>query len=220
MGILESLGELFGIYAPYGEANPTSDVWGRDDAESLYGVPNSVSADHIYGFGGDDYINAYGGSDVIDGGWGNDIIRGGTGWDDMTGGPGSDEFRISTGDSGPSYNDADRIWDFMTGDTGDWISFDNNGLTAPEALVGTPGNYVEYSFQSDGTYEGAYNQALYYAQQDIGFYPDGSEVNFAFYTDGWDGYLFADTNFNGYVDTGIELRGLTSLDHFTYWDIQ
>jgi len=215
MGVLESLGELFGIYnGPYGVENPTSQVWGREGADSLLGVQNSPSADTINGFGGDDYINAYQGPDFIDAGWGNDIIRGGTGWDEMIGGPGSDQFRISTGDSGPNYNDADLIWDFETGDTGDWISFDNIGLTAPEALVGTPGNYFEMSFQSDGTYEGAYNQALAYAQQDLSYY------DFAFYTDGADGYLFADTNFNGLVDTGIEMRGLTSLDHFGWNDIQ
>jgi Ca2+-binding RTX toxin-like protein len=175
---------------------------------------NSLSEDTINGYGGDDYINAYQGPDFIDAGWGNDVIRGGRGWDEMIGGPGADEFRISTGDSGPNYNDADIIWDFMTGDTGDLISFDNNGLTAPEALVGTPGNYIEYAFQSDGTAEGAYNQALYYAQQDLATY------DFAFYTDGVNGYLFADTNFNGLVDTGIEMVGLSSLDHFSWNDIQ
>ena len=74
------LANLLALYGPYGEENPHSDVWGREGADSLYGVANSLSADTIFGFGGDDYINAYQGNDVIDAGWGNDVIRGGQGW--------------------------------------------------------------------------------------------------------------------------------------------
>jgi Ca2+-binding RTX toxin-like protein len=204
MGIFTSLGELFG-YTPYGEENPTTTVYGRDGVdENLYGVANSLSADYIYGFGGDDYINAYQGNDVIDGGSGHDVIRCGAGMDLMTGGADTDTFRFSPGDSGLGYNQADVIWDFNRED--DWISFDN--------IYGTANTYVEYSFQSDGTYEGAYNQALSYAQQDI-----GGGIFTAFYTDGWDGYLFADSDLDGHVDTGIELRGLTSVDQFNYYDM-
>ena len=164
--------------------------------------------DIIYRFGGNDYIDAGSGHDVIDAGSGYDTIRGGTGWDEMTGGPGRDEFRFSTGDSGPSWDDADIIWDFLS--AVDWISFDT--------IVGSPDTYFERSFQGDGTYSGTYNMALELAKEDIGHYIDG-DIFTVFYTDGYDGYLFADTNFNGRVDTGIELRGLTDVSQFEWYDI-
>jgi Ca2+-binding RTX toxin-like protein len=209
MGVLESLGEIIGIYhGPYGEENAHTTVYGRESADHLYGVQNSLSADHIYGFGGNDYINAYQGNDIIDAGAGDDVIRGGQGMDEMTGGPGFDEFRFSVGDSGPDYNHADIIWDWDV--TSDVISFDN--------ILGSPNTYYEEFFNSDGTLEGAYNQALSMAQHDIGHFSDGSNFT-AFYTDGHNGYLFADNNLNGRVDTGIELRGVTSLDQFNWSDM-
>ena len=52
------------------------------------------------------------------------------------------------------------------------------------------------------------------AQRDI-----GHGVFSAFYTDGQDGYLFADNNLDGKVDTGIELRGLDPLSDFSWRDL-
>lgn len=179
-----------------------ANVIGTANADRLFG--SYYSDDYISAGGGDDYINAYGGNDYIYAGSGNDIIRGGTGMDVMSGGSGYDEFRFSVGDSGPGYFQADIITDFNR--AYDWISFDN--------IYGTANTYVEYSFHSDGTYQGAYNQALAYAQQDI-----GHGIFTAFYTDGYDGYLFADNDLDGRVDTGIELRGLTSTSQFSYLDI-
>ena len=177
---------------------------GTNGADRLFGIPNSTSTDYLYGYGGDDYLNGYQGNDTINGGSGDDTIRGGTGMDRLTGGSGYDEFRFSPGDSGPSYAQADIITDFDR--TYDVISFDN--------IYGSANTYVERSFQSDGTYSGAYNEALAMAQRDI-----GHGVFTAFYTDGQDGYLFADNNLDGRVDTGIELRGLDSLADFSWRDL-
>jgi Ca2+-binding RTX toxin-like protein len=177
---------------------------GGEGADRLFGIPNSLSSDYLYGFGGDDYLNGYQGNDTINGGAGDDIIRGGTGMDRLTGGSGYDEFRFSPGDSGPGYFQADIITDFNR--AYDVISFDN--------IYGSAGTYIERSFVGDNTYEGAYNQALAMAQRDI-----GHGVFSAFYTDGHDGYLFADNNLDGKVDTGIELRGLDSLSDFSWRDL-
>ena len=40
-----------------------------------------------------------------------------------------------------------------------------------------------------------------------------------FVTDGKNGYLFTDNSGNDVIDSGIELRGLTSVNQFTYSDI-
>jgi Ca2+-binding RTX toxin-like protein len=187
----------------YGTFNYLAWRHGYDDgvADTLYGT---VYSDYIQGYGGADWLYGFGGHDTIDGGRGNDTIRGGTGVDWMTGGSGYDQFRFQQGDSGPSYAAADVITDFNGNQ--DTVYFDE--------LWGTSSNYVEYGIAGDGTYDGTYARALAYANEDI-----GGKVWFAFYTDGQDGYLFADLDLNGNVDTGIELRGLTSLNQFDYWNI-
>jgi hypothetical protein len=116
------------------------------------------------------------------------------------------------GDSGPTYSRADVITDFNTDYDSIAVPWVRIGSSGP--IFGTDAKYREYAFTGDGTYSGTYAQALEYAQEDI-----GGSVNFAFYTDGQDGYLFADLDDNGTVETGIELRGLNSTRDFHYWDI-
>ena len=147
------------------------------------------------GYGGNDDIYGGGGNDTIDGGQGHDLIVGGTGMDRMTGGAGSDTFKFAIGDSGPTYGGADVINDFNRAQ--DWIDFANAGS-------GTSSNYTERFFFGDGTFSGTYAIALSMAQQDIG----RTGIDYAFYTDSRNGYLFADLNGDNIVDTGIELRGL------------
>jgi Ca2+-binding RTX toxin-like protein len=180
--------------------------YGLDDQvpDTLYGTS---SDDVIRGYGGDDTLYGNAGHDVIYGGHGDDWIRGGTGWDTMTGGTGQDTFEFYKGHSGPSYAQADIITDFDTNE--DSILFQTS------SPAGSTYNYAEFAFSGDGTYEGTYNIALGYAQEDI----HGGRIQFAFYTDGQDGYLFADLDHNGTVDTGIELRGLTSTGDFSHLDI-
>jgi hypothetical protein len=163
--------------------------------------------DTIRGFGGADHLFGRGGHDVIFGGRGNDVIEGGRGFDELTGGLGRDEFRFFQGDSGPSFNDADIIRDFNH--VNDKITF-VSGLSP----AGTEDNYREFRIFDTGDHQDNYNLALDFARHDI-----GGEVQFAFYTDGKDGYLFADMDNNGTVDTGIELKGLDSKTDFSHLDI-
>lgn len=44
-----------------------------------------------------------------------------------------------------------------------------------------------------------------------------NNIDYAFYTDGPDGYLFADLKHTNVIDTAIQLRGVTD---FRYYDIQ
>jgi len=192
-----------------------SNIYGTYTTRTRYGLDDQVadtlrgtnSDDVIRGYGGADTIYGNAGHDVIYGGHGDDWIRGGTGWDTMTGGTGADTFEFYRGHSGPSYASADVITDFDTNE--DSILFQTS------SPAGSSYNYREYAFTGDGTYEGTYNMALHFAQQDI----HGGAVQFAFYTDGHDGYLFADLDHNGTVDTGIELRGLTSTGDFSHLNI-
>ena len=167
--------------------------------------------DTIRGFGGHDHLFGGRGHDIINGGSGNDSIEGGRGFDDLTGGSGRDDFRFFQGDSGPSFGGADIIRDFNTND--DKITF--VGGLSPK---GSEDNYVEFNIRGTGSHENDhvnhYNFALDLARHDI-----GGNVQFAFYTDGKDGFLFADMNHNGVVDTGIELKGLASLNDFSHLNI-
>lgn len=178
---------------------------GRDDGvrDFLWG---SESNDEIYGFGGDDQIFAAGGNDTIYGGKGRDLIHGGYGTDYMTGGEGRDIFQFARHDSGPTYSKADVIYDFNVADE---IRFVGG------APVSTPSNYVE-KIMLDGapslatTFERAAAHARNYIDHD---------TKYAFFTDGRNGYLFADLNYDNIVDTGIELRGIKTLAGFEYNDI-
>ena len=40
-----------------------------------------------------------------------------------------------------------------------------------------------------------------------------------FITDGVNGYLFGDIDGDAWIETGIVLEGITSIDDFHYWDI-
>lgn len=177
----------------------------RENDDDFFGVGSA--RDTMNGGGGEDWLSGGGGRDVLNGGTGNDTLVGGTGYDRLTGGSGRDNFQFNRGDSGPSYAGADVITDFNSRD--DVVTF--NTSMAP---AGNHTNYYEEEFFSTGNYEQTYNQALSFAQQDI-----GGGTRYAFYTDGFDGYLFADLDNNGTVDTGIELRGLDSVSDFSYLDI-
>ncbi|MBA2399744.1 MAG: hypothetical protein H0V72_13780 [Bradyrhizobium sp.] len=192
----------------YGTYNRFAARYGYDDgvADSLHG---SGGDDVIYGYGGADTLVGNGGHDEIYGGRGNDWITGGTGWDTLTGGIGRDTFEFYKGDSGVSFAKADVITDFNTND--DSILFQTS---SPR---GSTSNYEEWALGAgygQGNAEQNYNEALAEAKQDI-----GGKVQFVFYTNGTDGYLFADLDHNGTVDTGIELRGLNSTGDFSHLNI-
>ena len=194
-----------------------SNIYGTYTTRTRYGLDDQV-ADTLHGTSSDDVIRGYGGADtiygnaghdVIYGGHGDDWIRGGTGWDTMTGGTGADTFEFYKGHSGPSYSQADVITDFNTKE--DSILFQTS------SPAGSSSNYREFLLGAgygEGNAEQNYNEALAEAKQDI-----GGKVQFVFYTNGTDGYLFADLDHNGTVDTGIELRGLNSTGDFSHLNI-
>jgi Ca2+-binding RTX toxin-like protein len=193
----------------FGGADELHGYRGNDTINAGWGhdwVHGGAGNDTINGDQGNDTLYGGSGRDIINGGSGHDWIVGGTGYDRMTGGTGEDTFVFTRGDSGPSYADADLIRDFNSAD--DTVFFTG---TAP---AGSRFNYVEDRVALGLTHEIGYNIALEQAHEDI-----GGGTRYAFYTNGHDGYLFADLDGNGTVDTGIELRGLNELSDFTATDI-
>ena len=169
---------------------------------------SSAANDTINGFGGDDTLLGGGGHDIIRGGFGSDWINGGTGWDTLTGGVGNDTFAFLKHDSGPNYWQADVITDFNAAE-GDRIGLFNSNFHMTSGS-----QYLEATIGNTGTHEGNYNLALSFAKGHMG---DG--VQAIFVTDHKDGYLFADMDGNGLVDTGIELKGLDSRSDFDWHNL-
>ena len=165
--------------------------------------------DVIHGYGGNDVLGGRGGHDEIYGGFGDDLIVGGTGWDTLTGGPGRDTFRFSWGDSPATFAGSDIITDFHTHE--DKIDF---WFAYPDP---TSSNYAELALNyRTNNLEANFNQMLSAAQDAINH---NHNLQYVFGTNGLDGYLFADLDHNGKIDTGIELRGLRSTADFSPEDI-
>lgn len=201
----------------YGEAGRDT-ISGGHAGDSLYG---GADGDFIYGNGGDDYIDGgtggdflkgmadrdtiRGGSgvDTIDGGSGNDWIVGGADGDWLYGGSGQDIFTYETAfESGLTWATADTIMDYDP--TFDYLNF---------PVAGTQFNYVETDVRAQ-TFEIARDWAA-------GQIAHGARYAFASAADygiGANGYLFADVDGNGTIDTGIELRGI-GLSQLNYTDI-
>jgi hypothetical protein len=88
--------------------------------------------------------------------------------------------------------------------------FDNlEGIDMP--VAGTSANYIE---QQIGGLASGYDMAKLWAQNHL----DGGD-RYAFVSDGVDGYLFADMNGNGTVETGIVLEGVQSIADFNWQNI-
>ena len=192
-----------------GTYNRWAQRYGYDDgiADTLRGGSGD---DVIRGYGGDDTLYGNGGHDEIYGGRGDDWIRGGTGWDTLSGGSGEDTFEFYKGHSGRSWSQADVITDFNTND--DTILFQTSSPN------GSQSNYQEFLWTGDdlGSDEANYNEMLQLAQDEIN---DDHKLWFVFGTNGTDGYLFADLDHNGTIDTGIELPGLNSTGDFSHLNI-
>lgn len=166
--------------------------------------------DVIHGFGGNDSLHGRGGHDEIYGGFGNDFIYGGTGWDTLTGGPGRDRFGIGYGESPATFAGSDIIADFHTHE--DKIEFPVN---TPNAFPSF--NYTEIALNyRTNNLQANFNQMLDAAQDQINH---NHQLQYIFGTNGMDGYLFADLDHDGKIDTGIELRGLKSTGDFAASDI-
>jgi len=160
------------------------------------------SDDTINGFGGPDILLGMGGHDVINGGFGDDFINGGAGWDTLTGGAGRDNFFFSKHESGSHFATADVITDFN----------DNEDRISLGSYTGKSSEYMETMVRDSGNHEQNFDLARSFAAHHIG--EDGIRVVFA--SDHHDGYLFADIDGNGVMDTGIELKGLNDLTDFSW----
>jgi Ca2+-binding RTX toxin-like protein len=169
--------------------------------------------DHLYGgadddllFGGDanDFLFGGDGRDSLDGGWGNDVLVGGADKDWLTGGSGNDEFQIKwehlfKHDSPASQPDEIMDYDIFE----DIIVLDGTGPFL------APSKYVEDTIDFGAGYEEAREHALSLLV--------GSNKQYAFVTDGVDGYLFIEVYPNDVledIEIGVILKGLTSLSDF------
>ena len=188
-------------------------IWGGADNDWIMGGNGN---DSIYGDGtagaGNDIIYGWNGNDYIFGGGGNDEIWGGRGADYLHGDGGADTFKLNAGDSGLHYDYADVIYDFaptfdrgFPGDTIDFVGTEK----------GTFSNFGHATINTsqDADYKVEYEHALTSANAAMLNHPG---VKYEFVTDGQDGWLFADTDGDHRLDTGIELRGVTDMH---YWNI-
>ena len=157
--------------------------------------------DYLYGQAGNDCLYGDAGNDILDGGADHDVLKGGAGADSLIGGSGLDEFEftIPNGWTDSKIDLPDTIWDFKA--TDDWLDL---------PVKGTAFNYSEFSIANNA----GYDEARDLAEDHI----DGP-VKYVFVTDSVKGYLFADLNGNGTVETGIVLETLTKLSQFSHAEI-
>ena len=151
--------------------------------------------DYLFGQAGNDVLYGNAGNDSLEGGSGHDVLVGGAGRDYLAGNSGYDtfQFNIPDGWTDSPVSNPDKILDFSA--TDDWIDV---------PVAGNASNYFELSIG----YDDGYDEALAFAKN----YMEGG--NYVFVTDHVNGYLFADLNDNGTVETGIVLVGLTNLSDF------
>jgi Ca2+-binding RTX toxin-like protein len=193
---------------------------GGDGNDHIYG---GADTDWLFGDGDDDHLFGEDGSDHLFGGAGNDVLVAGKGLDQLTGGSGYDRFQFAI----PAAEDAlfsepdsyagnpDQIKDFSSIDV-DLIELHGWGI-AP-----TPFQYVEGTID----FGAGYNAARTYAETLLN---DDNSMQYAFVTDGVNGYLFidafksndegpADGLYEG-VEVGIVLVGLKEVYDFDFGDI-
>lgn len=195
----------------YGEANDDT-LWGGtgndylnggSESDKMYGgggadyMVAGTGNDFVYGGDGVDWIWGESGSDYLHGGAGNDWLSGGVDLDTLAGSTGSDTFAFFAGDTM-----ADSTHDIITdwNPAEDWID---------AAVAGTSTNYAEkYVAYGSG----------FYAARDVADV-QLKYVDYVFVTDSVNGYLFGDTDGNGWADTAIQMNGANSLDSFAWSDI-
>jgi Ca2+-binding RTX toxin-like protein len=162
--------------------------------------------DSVYGDDGDDHLYGNEGDDVLSGGAGWDYLVGGTGADWVYSGSGYDYFAISYGESGTTWGSADSLMDYNR-----WYDYiDMN-------IAGTSSNYVELAIGYNAGFDQAAATAMFAFGS--GYFWGNPNTNHCFITDGVNGYLFSDLNDDNVMDTGVDIRGLTSLDQFNWSDI-
>ena len=185
-------------------------IYGGDGNDYIYASAgnDTIFGDNALGISGNDTIFGGDGRDTINGGGGNDVIWGGAGVDFLTGGRGADTFNFLAGDSGLHYADADVITDFKPsfdrGFPGDVIHFD--GMEK-----GTSSNFYHLTIDTSiyHSESAAYEHALESANSFMKL--SNTHPKYEFVSDGHNGWLFADTDGDHRVDTGIELKGVTDM---------
>lgn len=120
---------------------------GGDGSDRLFGMADDDvlnggnDNDYLYGDTGNDVVAGNSGDDVLYGEDGDDDLTGGSGIDLLGGGIGADDFIFAGGDSGSTFETADRIIDFSSAQ-GDRID-----LSAIDAIAG--GGDDAFSFTGD-----------------------------------------------------------------------
>ena len=165
--------------------------------------------------GGQHSDTIYGGSDSDDirGGAGGDSLIGGGGADLLMGDAGEDVFVFASTDSGITTETADVIRDYLSGT--DSIIIGTAG-TAQNFFVFDANVTVDNDLQTIEDAVTAANNA-----SGVGTSFDGT-VQFMYLIDangGDDGYLVADSNFDGITDFAIQLSGLNSSEQLLFTDI-
>jgi Ca2+-binding RTX toxin-like protein len=185
-------------------------VWGGAGHDFIYG--EYTSRNTLEEGAGEDKLYGESGNDTIYAGAGNDVLAGGADRDYLSGGGGSDKFVVNLGDTGLTNFYMDVIFDF------------NSAYDSIDVSRTTSGWYSEryfYSF-SDATWDQKVDAARGAAAQLMNEKTAANEFkghDYVFVSDHKDGFLFADLNDDGYMDTGIILMGLTSLNQFNVSDI-
>ena len=200
-----------GGYGAYGE-----DIVLGGEGDDFINYNFSTQKAFLDGGDGTDSIFGSSAGDTIDGGSGNDRITGNAGGDTLTGGAGADVFQYyGAGETGLTGLTADRITDFQSGV--DTIDMPGNSTYYYENHGGQHiiwDTYYEATIGYGAGFEAAENAAD--DMIGLGHY---TGIYYAFVTDGADGYLFADLDFNGEIDTAVILDGLTSTTQLSAMDI-
>jgi Ca2+-binding RTX toxin-like protein len=175
-------------------------------ADRLYGeqghdrLTSGAGNDYLFGNAGNDVLDGQRGDDYLYGGTGSDTLIGGLGNDQMWGGAGFDSFELNFGAVRPgrhpiAYDDVDTVHDFNGAE--DRIDLFTAGIAS---------NYVEGTLQNGNGLTAARD----YAETLLA---NGAE--YAFVTDGTDGYLFVQRD--GVRPGSAILEGLDNVNDFS-WD--
>ena len=159
----------------HGEAG-NDELRGQAGNDTLNG---NEGDDILRGEGGLDTLNGDAGNDTLNGGGGADTINGGAGRDLLYGGLGNDTFVFADGDTSAARAEADRIFDWATGDKID--------LSAMDADTTLGGNQA-FTFIGNAAFSGTAGE-LNYTQA------------------GAFTYLEGDTNGDGSADFSIRIDG-------------
>jgi Ca2+-binding RTX toxin-like protein len=180
-----------------------NDLFGTSGNDTIFGLGGN---DDLFGGSGSDSLFGGLGNDDLFGDSGNDLLVGGRGRDFLTGGTGADTFRFGLGDSGTTFGSADHINDFHHGQN-DKVQLDIN-------FAAKSSDYAEGSINNTGNATLNFQNAFAAADKQM----DKGD-HFVFVTDHHDGYLFADLDHNGTIDTSIILHGVDATNKFGFSDL-